>query len=102
MTKQWDSARVACDKAVREAQQEKAMLPSYQYWARKFKNEYLAVALSNRAVFHWMSAEADAAAADLKKAAALSPKADFVAQNRAALEFSHTAVAQVAVAPKSP
>src|SRR5437899_3032681 len=57
MTKQWDSARRVCDQAVRDAQQEKALLPSYQYWARKFKNEYLAVALSNRAVLHWMSAD---------------------------------------------
>src|SRR4051794_26578417 len=30
VTKQWDSARAACDQAVRDAQQEKAMLPSYQ------------------------------------------------------------------------
>src|SRR4051794_7642347 len=35
VTRQWDSARAACDQAVRDAQQEKAMLPSYQYWARK-------------------------------------------------------------------
>jgi hypothetical protein len=104
MTKQWDSARIACNQAVREAQQEKAMLPSYQYWARKYKNDYLAVALSNRAVLHWMSSDSAAAANDLKKAEALSPNADFVTRNRAALEYSHTngAVAQVAVTPSSP
>lgn len=103
MTKQWDSARVACDRAVRDAQQERAMLPSYQYWARKFKNDYLAVALSNRAVLHWMASDAAGAANDLKKAETLSPKADFVERNRAALEYSHTnpAVAQVSVAPSS-
>ena len=104
MTKQWDSARAACNQAVRDAQQEKAMLPSYQYWAREFKNDNLAVALSNRAVLHWMSSDSAAAANDLKRAAALSPKADFVAHNLAALEYSHTggAVAQVSVAPGSP
>ena len=104
MTKQWDSARIACDQAVREAQQEKAMLPSYQYWARKYKNDYLAVALSNRAVLHWISSDAQAAASDLKRAEALSPNADFVTRNRAALEYSHTTgtVAQVAVSPNSP
>ena len=104
MTKQWDTARTACNQAVRDAQQEKAMLPSYQYWARKFKNDYLAVALSNRAVLHWMSSDSAAAANDLKRAAALSPKADFVARNLAALEYSHTggAVAQVSVAPGAP
>jgi hypothetical protein len=101
MTKQWEPARTACNQAVRDAQQEKAMLPSYQYWARKYKNDYLAVALSNRAVLHWMSSESEAAASDLKKAETLSPKADFVTRNRAALEYSHTTVAQVSVAPSS-
>ena len=101
VTKQWDSARAACDQAVRDAQQEKAMLPSYQYWARKFQNDYLAVALSNRAVFHWMSADSEAAADDLKRAAALSPKASFVTHNQQALELSHAKVAQVSVAPAS-
>jgi hypothetical protein len=105
MTKHWDSARSACDQAVREAQQERAMLPSYQYWARKSKNDYLAVALSNRAVLHWMSADSAAAAKDLKRAETLSPKADFVSRNRAALEHSHAvaavAQAQVSVAPSS-
>lgn len=100
-TKQWDSARAACDQAVRDAQQEKAMLPSYQYWARKFKNDYLAVALSNRAVLHWMSSDSAAAANDLKRAETLSPKADFVARNRAALEYAHTTVARVDVAANS-
>jgi Flp pilus assembly protein TadD len=103
MTKQFDSARKACDQAVRDAQQEKALLPSYQYWARKFKNDYLAVALSNRAVLHWMSSDTEAAANDLKKAESLSPNADFVTRNRAALEYSHAApaVAQVSVATSS-
>lgn len=97
--KKLDSARVACDEAVRDAQAEKETLPSYQYWARRLENEYLAVALSNRAVLHWMSSDTQAAAADLKKAEALSPQAAFVERNRAALEFAHTAVAQVIVAP---
>jgi len=98
VTKQWDAARVACDQAVRDAEHEKATLPSYQYWARKVENDYVAVALSNRAVFHWVSADGAAAAADLKRAAALSPNADFVARNKSALEYSQTAVAQAKVA----
>jgi len=103
MIKDWNSARSACDQAVRDAQQEKALLPSYQYWARKVKNDYLALALSNRAVLHWMSADAVAAANDLKKAESLSPKADFVTRNRAALEYSQSnpAMAQVSVVPGS-
>jgi hypothetical protein len=103
MTKQWDAARIACNQAVRDAQQDRAMLPSYQYWARKVKNDYLALALSNRAVLHWMGSDTAAAANDLKKAETLSPKADFIMRNREALEYSHTsaAVAQVSVAPTS-
>ena len=97
LTKQWDSARTACDQAVRDAQQEKALLPTYEYWGRKLKNDYLAVALSNRAVLHWLSSDSAAAATDLKRAEALSPNSDFVARNRAALEYSRTAVAKVAV-----
>ena len=102
MTKQWDAARAACDSAVRDAEHEKATLPSYQYWARKLENDYVAVALSNRAVFRWMSADSVAAAADLKRAEELSPKADFVERNKSALQWSHTSVAQVEVAAKSP
>jgi hypothetical protein len=102
MTKQWDAARAACDQAVRDAEREKVSLPTYQYWSRKQENEYLAVALSNRAVFHWLSSDGAAAAADLKRAATLSPSADFVARNQSALEWSHSAVAQVDVAAASP
>lgn len=103
VTRQWDAAKSACDQAVRDAQLEKMNLPSYQYWARQFQDEYLAVALSNRAVLRWMSSETDGAATDLKRAAELSPKAAFVARNRAALEYSNPALsAQLAVAPSSP
>src|SRR5882757_152353 len=75
VTKQLDAALAVCDHAVRDAEDEKATLPLYQYWARKLENDYVAVALSNRAVFHWMSADSAAAAADLKRAAMLSPRA---------------------------
>jgi len=99
-TKQFEAARAACDKAVREAEHEKATLPSYQYWARSLENDYVAVALSNRAVLHWMTSDSEAAAADLKRAAELSPKSAFVLRNKSALEFSQTAVARVDVASK--
>ncbi len=102
ITGKWESARVACDEAVRAAQQERLTLPSYEYSSRKNENEYLAVALSNRAVLHWLSADSAAATNDLKKAESLSPKAAFVVRNRAALEYAHASVAQVAVAPVSP
>jgi hypothetical protein len=96
MTKKWDSAKLACDEAVRDAEQERMALSSYNIWARKIENDYVALALSNRAVLHWMSDDTAGAASDLKKAEFLSPKADFVSRNRAALQFSHAgAVAQV-------
>jgi len=99
MTRQWEAARLACDRAVRDAQLERTSLPSYQSWARQLKDDYLAVALSNRAVLHWLASDSGAAADDLQRAEALSPRAEFVARNRAALEYSRTAVAQVSVAP---
>jgi hypothetical protein len=100
VTKQWDAARVACDKAVRDAERERTSLPASEYWARSAEDDYVAVALSNRAVLHWMADQNEAAAADLERAAALSPKSDFVQRNKSALEFSHSQAAQVDVASK--
>jgi hypothetical protein len=97
MTKQWQSAKPACDEAVRDAEDERLSLSTYNMWARKIEKDAVAVALSNRAVLHWMSDDAAAAASDLKKAAYLSPDSDFVSRNRAALQFSHPAVAQIIV-----
>jgi tetratricopeptide (TPR) repeat protein len=99
MTKQWDAARIACDRAVHTAQQEVSLAPSYQTWTLRRRNEYVAIALSNRAVLHWLASDSEAAAGDLNRAERVSPRADFVARNQAALEYSKTAVAQVAVAP---
>jgi len=100
VTKQWDAARAACDKAVRDAEHEKAALPAFESWARSTENDYVAVALSNRAVLHWMADESDAAAVDLKRAEALSPKSAFVLRNKSALEYSHHESARVDVASK--
>jgi hypothetical protein len=100
VTHQIQAARAACDMAVREAQQQITSLPISMSWARTEYREYLALAYSNRAVVDWMSNDAAAAQADLKKAAAVAPKAEFVAGNLTALQ-SHNTVAQVTVAPKS-
>jgi tetratricopeptide (TPR) repeat protein len=101
VTKQWDAARIACDKAVREAQQERADMPAYMIGARRRQNEYVAMALSNRAVLKWLSSDTAAAANDLQKAEALSPNSDFVVRNLTALHSPRDTVAQVIVAPKS-
>jgi Flp pilus assembly protein TadD len=95
--KQWDSAHDACDAAVKTAQN--MDLPVYMTNALVTRNNYSAVALSNRAVLHWLSADSAAAASDLHKAETLVPNADFVARNLDALHASHNTVAQVAVAP---
>jgi hypothetical protein len=100
VTKQWDAARGACDKAVSDAERERTTLPATQSWAQSVEDNYVAVALSNRAVLHWMADESDAAAADLERAAALSPKSAFVQRNKSALEFSHRQLARADVASK--
>jgi hypothetical protein len=102
VTRQWDAARTACDQAVRDAQLDKISLPSYQYSARENQDDYLAIALSNRAVLHWLSSESEAAANDLKRAQALAPSSAIVMRNRQALEHAHTSVAQVELSPVSP
>jgi len=99
VTKQWQAAHTACDRAVRDAQEDKANLPTWMSWARKRHNDYVALAYSNRAVLAWLSNDAVAAEKDLAKAEALSPKADFVARNLSALH-TRNAVAQVTVAPQ--
>src|ERR1700760_3038315 len=73
VTKQWDAAKAACDKAVRDAERDKATLPSFEAWAQNDSDNYIAVALSNRAVLHYLADDSTAAAADLKRAASLAP-----------------------------
>ncbi len=96
VTRQMDAARAACDAAVRDAQQQIASLPVSMSWARAEYRDYLALAYSNRAVLKWISNDTAAAQADLKRAAAVAPKAEFVARNLTALQ-SHNAIAQVSV-----
>jgi hypothetical protein len=100
VTHQVEAARAACNAAVREAQQAISSMPVSMSWARSDYRDYLALAYSNRAVLNWVANDTAAAQSDLKKAAAVAPKAAFVARNLTALQ-SHSTVAQVAVAPKS-
>jgi tetratricopeptide (TPR) repeat protein len=100
VTRKFKEAHEACDSAVRAAKTQITTLPVSMSWARQDFREYLALAYSNRAVLNWASNDAAAAQADLKKAEAVAPKAEFVARNLTALQ-THAAVAQIAVAPKS-
>jgi hypothetical protein len=101
VTRKFQEAHTTCDAAVRAAQAEITGLPVSMSWARRDYREYLAVAYSNRAVLNWALNDVTAAQADLKKAQAVAPKAEFVAKNLTALQ-SHNAnaVAQVSVVEK--
>ena len=107
MTAQFEAAESLCNAAVISAQRDLNTATSSMLWERPQLAEYLAVAYSNRAVLHWLSSDAVAAARDLAEAVALSPKSDFVRRNIVALRSPHetaphdNAVAQATVTPKS-
>jgi len=101
MTRQWDLAHAACDAAVRDAQLEHTELSPYNIYGRNLEDEYVALALANRAVLHWISSESAAAESDLRKAQHLAPKSAFVTRNLTALHAPHPAVAQVTVASQA-
>lgn len=100
MTHKFEEAHTACSAAISAARLEIVSLPTSMTWARQEYRDYLALAYSNRAVLDYLTNDTTAAAADLKKAESVSPKAELVARNLTVLQ-SHNAVAQVAVVPKS-
>lgn len=100
LTRKLTEAHTACDAAVADAHEQLMNLPVAMMWARSEYRDHLALAYSNRAVLSWLDNDAARAQADLKKAAQVAPKADFVARNLTALE-SHSTVAQVSLVPKS-
>lgn len=93
MTLQWPEARAACDAAVRAARDRRISQSAWWDWTSADSDDRLAVAYANRAVLHWLSNDGDAARQDMTRARELSPGADFVARNLAALEL-HGQVAQ--------
>lgn len=99
MTLQWEDAHAACDAAVQAARWERSISPPWWTLAPAPDDDYLAVAYANRAVMYWLSRDDGRAQKDLAQAQELSPRADFVSQNVAALKVHH-AVA-LAAAPKS-
>ncbi|HEY7887424.1 MAG TPA: hypothetical protein VIC29_04275 [Steroidobacteraceae bacterium] len=88
MTMQWKEAHAACDAAVRAAREQ-------------LDDDYLALAYANRAVMYWLSQDDAAAQKDLMKAQCLSPRADFVVQDLAALKVHRTLALASAPAPRS-
>jgi tetratricopeptide (TPR) repeat protein len=85
MTRQRQEALAACDAAIRAADERQAR----------------ALAYANRAVLYWLSNDYAAAGRDLAKARELSPRADFVARNVAALKAHAIMAPAAATAPGS-
>jgi hypothetical protein len=96
MTGQMFAAHRACDDAVEEEQraEDGSVL---QQQNRRQHDASAALVYSNRAVLHWLTADASAAQADLARAQALAPQADFVIRNLAALR-GHPVVAGASAA----
>jgi tetratricopeptide (TPR) repeat protein len=101
MTLQWQEARAACDDAVRAATQQRSISPAWWSSAPPPDDDYVALAYANRAVMYWLSQNEAAAQKDLARAQELSPQADFVAQNVAALKVHRAVALAAATAPKS-
>ena len=78
VTHHWDDAREACDRAVQQAQEPDL---ATSVGSAVDHDERLALALSNRAVMHWLEAQPQNAAADLAQAKSHAPRAKFVRQN---------------------
>ena len=100
MTLSWQEARAACDAAVQAAGAESNDASTWT-GAAVATDERLAIAYANRAVMHWMTHDHAAAQRDLAHALALSPRADFVARNVAALQMHREVALADATAPKS-
>jgi hypothetical protein len=95
MAGRFDSARTACDAAVKSARYSAITTPTWGPPAGGAHQEDVALAYANRAVLHWLTDDAQSAANDLEQAKRLSPKADFVTRNVTALKSSHSELAQV-------
>lgn len=99
MLGEFETAMSACGEAIASARRDLRSLGVSEVFERRKYSDYLAVAYANRAVVDWLSKDAVSAASDLASAAELSPKADYVVRNIAALHSPHgNALAQLSVA----
>jgi len=97
--KQLTEAKAACDSAVKQAKYDRMSASRFSL-STKYENGYVAIAYANRAVVHMLSKDEASAKADLEKAKALAPEADFVARNVAAVDSKLArTIAQVEVSP---
>ena len=98
-THQLTEAKVACSNALRDAKYEKLSAARFASGGLQ-ENSYVAIAYANRAVVHILSQDMASAQADLERAQALAPKADFVARNVAAVANSRSTIAQLDVSAR--
>jgi hypothetical protein len=95
MAGRFDSARTACDAAVKSARFFAITTTTWGPSASGARQEDVAVAYANRAVLHWFTDDAQSAANDLAQAKRLSPNAEFVTRNVIVLQSSRSAAGQV-------
>jgi hypothetical protein len=95
MTQQFTTARAACDAAVQALQADEGASALGAQNPRQVRAA-AALAYSNRAVLHWLSADPAAARKDMARARALAPQADFVRHNLQAMQ-GHTDVPSPAI-----
>jgi hypothetical protein len=100
-TRQFESAQSACDAAIHAARREKNLMGDWSGWSRKNYHRSVALAYSNRAVLHWLMHDTEQATRDMARAQVLSPKAEFVMRNVAAIGSSAATLAQLEKAPSS-
>ena len=95
MAGRFDSARAACDVAVKTARSAAIATPNWGPPAGGAYQADVAIAYANRAVLHWLTDDTQGAANDLAQAKRFAPKADFVARNLTALNAKDQTVAQL-------
>jgi hypothetical protein len=98
-TRQLTEAKVACSNALKAAKYEKLSSARIAPGGSE-ENSYIAIAYANRAVAYILSQDMASAKADLERAQALAPSAEFVARNVAAVANSRSTIAQLDVSTR--
>jgi hypothetical protein len=98
MAGRFDSARTACDLAVKTARSAAIATQTWGPPAGGARQSDVAIAYANRAVLHWLTDDTRSAASDLAQAKRLAPNADFVTNNLTALNVQEQAPAQFRLA----
>ena len=98
MAGRFDSARTACDSAVKAARSAAIATSTWGPSAGTAHQADVAIAYANRAVLHWLTDDTHSAASDLAQAKRFAPKADFVTRNLAALNTVDQTAAQFRLA----